>query len=101
MRHLIVGLCVTVCAVWLGPARAEEKPHAAAEQQEAVLFKAHLHGEPEPKLFDLSKPDQRQELIQKLDHVEEMEKVEKPDLFALKRWDLGLWSILIFLLLFL
>ncbi len=100
MRRWIVGLCVTACAFWSGLARAEE-PHAAGEKSEPVLFKAHLHGESEPRLFDLSNSDQRKELIGKLDHVEEMEKVDKPDLFALKRWDLGLWSLLIFMLLFL
>src|SRR5258708_745303 len=89
---MIVSGCVAGCG---------EKPHDVI-----VKYKAEIHvpgGKPEEKKFDMANKAERDALMDALEHghVGELAVDEKIDLFSLKRWDLGLWSIGIFIILFL
>jgi F-type H+-transporting ATPase subunit b len=102
MRRLLPACCLIALALWLSP-RCEAQDasgHAAATKYEVTL-----HGPDGEKeaTFDISKKEDRLKLTEYLEagHIHELKKAEAPDLFAVKRWDLGLWSIVIFVLLFL
>lgn len=77
---------------------------AAEHKEEKPIFKAHLHpkdGKPEEKKFDMSKPQDKQALLKHIEEGEVTALVEdKPPELLNIRWDLGLWTIVVFVLLF-
>ena len=75
--------------------RAEE----AAEKSHK--FKA-IHKDGTEKIYDLTKESERQQLAEKVSkgEIEELAREEEqPNILAL-RWDLGLWTLVVFILLF-
>jgi F-type H+-transporting ATPase subunit b len=105
MRKSLVAF-VSIAALLMGVQLAfgEDAPGGRAQQRhdnEEIIVKLKLHGQEEMKALHLNNKDDRQFFIEHLNDLEEAERVDTPDLFALKRWDLGIWSIVIFVLLFL
>src|SRR5437868_15538707 len=99
MRRLTVGLCLAGCAF---AAVSGCGPKPAAEEPKKYVVAVHgPEGEAE-KTYDLAKADDRQSLFHDLEagHVHELKREQPPNLFMLERWDLGVWSLLIFFLLF-
>ena len=102
MRRFVLNIvCLMAVVAWsaLGVAAEPEAKHDVI-----VKYKAEIHvpgGKPEEKKFDMANPGDRQALMEALEHghVGELAIDEKVDLFSLKRWDVGLWSIGIFLIL--
>ena len=98
MYRLLVGICcLALLAVCAGCSKGEAK-------HEPGVWKAEGHfadGKNE-KTYNLKTKDGRVALAEDLEagHIHELAKDEPPDIFGLKRWDLGLWSIIIFLTLF-
>src|SRR5262245_26743330 len=104
-----VSLC---CAVLLlgGVVRAADPPgeagHGAGEHKlHHKVLKAHIHGKDGKeytKVFNVENATERQQLH---DHITNGEVGELVAMQAVKpmelRWDLGLWTIVVFLLLFL
>ena len=84
------------CLVFGAPILAADEHHAeAARKYTAVIEKEH--GKTEDRKFDLSKPEDRhalQELVAQ-GKVEELAADKEPDLLGLK-WDLGLWTLVVF-----
>jgi F-type H+-transporting ATPase subunit b len=108
---LTFGLIAVLPVAW--PATAEAAPGTGApgaaspqtKAAETVIMIATMHddkGKEIEREFDISDPKQAAELNEAIQHghVVELKKKEKPDLFLLKRWDLGVWSILIFVALY-
>src|SRR6516164_786517 len=77
---------------------------SAEKEAEALKYKSTIHqnGHAVEKDFDLTDKEQVQELTQllKKGEVEELKKDKPPKLLAIF-WDLGLWSLVVFILLFL
>ncbi len=103
---LLCGLIAALPIAWsatafAAPAAADTQNHAG----ERVVMIGTIHeanGKEIEREFDLSNPQQANELKELIDsgRVVELKKREKPDLFLIKRWDLGLWSIVIFVALY-
>jgi F-type H+-transporting ATPase subunit b len=103
MRQLLGLGCVGALLLGAVLAIGAEAPKASEEdhgKNEEVIVKVKVHGQENMEALRLNIPAERKKLIDNLDNIEELERVDTPDLFALKRWDLGLWSILIFVLFF-
>src|SRR5439155_26734078 len=108
MRRFVVGIVFLMAIVaWCAPAFAaeDEAGHGAHPKK----YKAGVHVKNEKgreeevkKEFDLAHESEEKELVRllKAGQVVELEEDVKPDLFLIHRWDLGLWSIAIFLILF-
>lgn len=82
-----------------GAAPADHK-HAAAPKYEALV---HHDGHEDERTFDLSNPKDAEELMALLreGHVDELKQAEKPVNILEIKWDLGLWTLVVFLLLLL
>ncbi len=78
-----------------GVVRAEEKSGEHNLKYEVGIEK---DGKEQDKKFDLAKEEEAKELIEllKAGEVEELRK-DKPPSFLALRWDLGLWSLVVFL----
>jgi F-type H+-transporting ATPase subunit b len=100
MFRLLVGIgCFAMLAIGAGCSSSKE------EAKHAPVWKAdgHFPDGKDEKKYDTAKKADREELVTDLsdpERVHELAKDEPPDIFGLKRWDLGLWSIIIFLILF-
>lgn len=99
MRRILAGLMMVFLVI--GPVRADDHPKPAgghAHASKYIVLDEHHH----EKTFDLSKPEDRKELIHAIEagHVHEM-KLDVPPEILPKRWDTGVWSIVIFVVLFL
>jgi F-type H+-transporting ATPase subunit b len=79
---------------WTVGVRADEKHEA---KKTPPKYKAHIHHE--AKEFDLSKPDHHDELMKhiKAGSVEELELVAPPPQPLDIWWDVGLWTIVVFI----
>ena len=104
MHRFFSAICVVSAIVLVG-GRASAADEPAGAHGHAGIMIATMHdekGKEIEKQFDLSDAKQAAELQEqiRLGNVVEMKKKEPPDLFGLKRWDLGVWSIVIFLVLF-
>src|SRR5262249_41822587 len=103
MHRWIIGLCLAAGAIAFAPllraADATGGEHGKAPGEDVAGV--HEGKKEVEKKLDLSKPENqkaRDEAL-KAGHVHELKKDEPPDLFMPKRWDLGIWSIVIFVLL--
>lgn len=101
MRRALVGICVLllsgVAIGWAaGPVRA------AKDAEPSTKFKAKIHGKHEEVDLDLSKPDHRRIVIEHVEQgaLDRLERETQTNLLDL-RWDLGLWTLVVFILLFL
>lgn len=107
MRRFLLGFsCLVAALLGNGTLRAADK-HAEAHEPVKVKAHLHIHGadgkdKSEEKEFDLSKPEEKSALYAAIEkgEVDDLKKVKKLDLFGIKRWDLGIWSIIIFVVLF-
>src|SRR5262249_11557349 len=96
-------LALVSCLVLLGagaPARAEEKPGSEPKPPSKVRVTTEKDGKEEERTFDLNNPDDLKTVIQLLhnNEVAELKRDKPPDIFGL-RWDLGVWTLVVFLLL--
>ena len=96
--------CLLAIAAVAGRSSAADEPHAAGHES-AVIMIANMHddnGKEVEREYNLSDPKQAAELDEAMrhGHVHELKKKAPPDLFGFKRWDLGIWSLIIFLVLF-
>jgi F-type H+-transporting ATPase subunit b len=100
---LVTGWLATM--VWVAPAIAlDSAPHGEAKGGHGpAKYKVHIHTEKgeEEKKFDMADLKQAEELKHALEHghVHELALDKPPDFLSLK-WDLGLWSVVVFLGLF-
>src|SRR5579859_2215737 len=101
MRRFAFGIaCLMVVTLGSALALAQE----AGRHDIMVKYKAEIHipgAKPEEKKYDMANEAHRKELFEALEHghVGELAVDEQVDLFSLKRWDVGLWSIGIFIIL--
>src|SRR4051812_12206640 len=81
-----------------GDSTHKGEEHPAHNTKYRVTF--HKDGKEKEATFDTSKPAEARELSELLahGHVAEMKKEEPVNLLALS-WDLGLWTVVVFLLL--
>jgi F-type H+-transporting ATPase subunit b len=98
MRQIMALIGVLAIGVLAAHAEEHGKPGAGEHEARYMLID---HAGKEHK-FDLSDPKQRFEMLKMIEDgdAEEVKKDEKLDLFGIKRWDLGIWSVIIFLVLF-
>jgi F-type H+-transporting ATPase subunit b len=102
MRRFAVGIAVLTSAMLACAAGCTGEKH----HDVIVKYKAEVR-EPgkksEEKKFDLANPAHEKDLTEAVRHgfVVELGEDKPPDLFGLERWDIGLWSIGIFIILFL
>jgi len=104
LRSVLIAVAVFFAAAAVPSVAKAADSHKAGEHGEAK-YKAAIHGpkgEEVDKEFDLANPEQRKELFEKLErgevgHLHQEEKMTIGKILGLKRWDLGIWSILIFL----
>src|SRR5262245_54295250 len=99
MRRIVVGIACLIMLLGCTPVFAadEKAPHASK-----VKAEVHVPGQkPQELKLDMGNAGDRNRLVDALEHghVEELSLDEKPDLFGLKRWDVGLWTVAIFLIL--
>ncbi len=88
------SLAVFVAVVaWASAVRADEKHEAPKHPPK---YKVHVHHE--VKEFDLSKKEQRDELLKSLEagEVEELEIIAPPPAPLTIWWDVALWTIVVF-----
>lgn len=99
MRRFLFAVLAVSSALLFSVAalRADDAPGEAK-------YKAVLHGPKgeEEKEFDLANPEQRQALFHELEHghvghLQKEEKIGIGMILGLKRWDLGIWSLVIFI----
>jgi F-type H+-transporting ATPase subunit b len=98
MYRLLLGICcVAMLAVCAGCSKEEAK-HEPGKWKAEGRFPDGT----DEITFDLNTKEGRLALVEHLEagHIHELAKDEPPDIFGLKRWDLGIWSIIIFLILF-
>jgi F-type H+-transporting ATPase subunit b len=105
MRRSLLGIASLTAAFIAFVPGCSEKPHAGHEES-PVRYKVEVHdenGKPVEKHYEMSNSADALALSVAIHEgrVIELAKDEKPDLFGLKRWDLGLWSMAIFIVLFL
>ncbi len=99
MRRFPIGIvCLVASTLCCGCSGTEEEK---ASPGKYVVTLHDQTGEKEQS-YDMSKAADRIKLAHDLEagHVHELKKDEPPDLFAPKRWDLGIWSLVIFAALF-
>src|SRR5438034_11657544 len=106
MRGLTVGAWSALLACGLmawtgGSARAEDSPQPKTKKYSALI---HRHGakEEEEKTFDLNEAGPARELMDLLNdgQVEELRREREINILAIS-WDLGLWTVVVFVLLLL
>jgi F-type H+-transporting ATPase subunit b len=102
MRRFSVRICLIAALAFAsaGGARAEEAGgHKDDHKHAPAKFIAIDHEHKETK-YDLSIPEDKKKLIDALPHIHKL-KADLPPEIIPKRWDTGVWSVLIFLALFL
>jgi F-type H+-transporting ATPase subunit b len=106
-RFHLIGLMALLCVVPCFLRAQDEKGHAAGSKDEHSLLAAkyeitfHRHGGGEEiKTLNLNTPAELQTLVDllKSGEVEELKKEKPINIFDLS-WDLGLWTVVVFLLL--
>src|SRR5262245_53276714 len=102
MRHFLVTCCLLASVAMASRASAADT-HAAGDKAKAEPIKVKAEGGPfkdgkKEKSYDLSDPEGGKEFLQDIkDHrVHEFEQVKKPAIIP-ERWDLGIWSIVVFI----
>lgn len=93
-----VGCCFLLLAGWVGLAAG---PLPAAEKAAKVKAEFHQDGKHQKETFDLNNKEDREKLAQlaragRLEHLQP----DKPVNILELSWDLGLWTVAVFLLLF-
>lgn len=104
-RVLLGGRLAAAALLLLLPAlglRADDKAKAGAHAPPKYKVTVHKDGHEEEVIFDLSRPghDEKLTVLLKDGHVEKVE-VDKPVNILAISWDLGLYSIIVFVLLLL
>jgi len=108
MRRFLVVVCLAVsCALAAGSViAADEHDHNAGKAAHApVKLIAHEHdidGKENEVKYDLSVPDQKKKFFEQIEngHITEVKQDVPPQIIP-KRWDTGVWSVVIFVVLFL
>lgn len=102
----LLGLAALMGWTWMLPATAwasSDKSHGSDGHGKPPVVKAHVHtdkGEAERK-FDLANEEQKKELFDLLAKGAANEVVQdKPPALLDIKWDLGLWSVVVFVVLF-
>src|SRR5947209_14296436 len=98
MRGIALGIAALITVVVCAPDLAAEDK-AAHTAPAKVKAEFHVPGQkPQELKLDMGDAGDRKRLVDALEHghVGELSLDETPDLFGLKRWDVGLWTIAIF-----
>jgi F-type H+-transporting ATPase subunit b len=105
MYRLTVGICLIGFVLAQGVVVRAAEPAGGEHDKHEAKYIVGVHGPKgeEEKKYDLAKSEDRQALYHDLEagNVHELKKDQPPDLFMAQRWDLGIWSIIIFVLLLL
>ncbi len=95
-------LALVTAVLVLSPAAAEEKGGDHKEGHATKVYEAKFHKDGKTKVFDVSKPEEHSQLAEHLRQGEVEEVLEKRSVSLMEiYWDLGLWTMVVFLLLFL
>lgn len=100
MRHRFLGLTVCVLLAGTVPILAAEDAHQGhTHSLGKVIVVDHDHHE---RKLDLSKPSEKKEFLKLVENGEFHEiRVDSPPEIIPKRWDTGVWSVVIFVTLYL
>jgi F-type H+-transporting ATPase subunit b len=106
MRRPLACLCcfALLCLPLLfgaGRARAAPEEGPAARNYRPAYEPGVKQGPEHPELFDLNKPEDQTKLVKALQagEVDSLERDKPFDFFAMLKWDIGLWSVIVFLVL--
>jgi F-type H+-transporting ATPase subunit b len=103
MRRFIVGVCCLIPLV-LGAQRARAADHAAPAGEKGPPLRLKAEGDfpngKHDKEYDLSRQPDREQFVQDANEgrIHEVEQVTELEVIP-KKWDLGIWSIIVFLVL--
>lgn len=105
MRRFWSIACLIVAAALVGGSAfaADEHDHKPGEAHKdahapvRVIAHEHVDGKEVEVKYDLSKPDEKKKFLEQLEHGHTHEvKMDVPPEIIPKRWDTGVWSIVIF-----
>lgn len=102
MKSLSALLACLIAVSFPGRLQADDKTHEDAEHAASRSYKVIIHkdGKEQERKFDLNKAEHAKELSELLSQgeVEHLQQDKPVSILAL-RWDLGLWTLVVFLLL--